>query len=153
MEHSVWIVLPELLAVPVLCVASWRDIRSGKVENLFTYLILILGFAGCVILALRDEGILRLLFRLAGVLPPLILAVPWLKGKLGGADLKLSLSLGLMWGLELITVLLAVCFVSAGIFVLVRLCVNRLLDRESGEIPLVPFLFLGHMWVLLGWIL
>lgn len=151
--NSVLLALPEMLAVPVLAVAAWRDIKTAKVENLFSYLIVALSCASCVILAAEKETVLGLMLKICGILPPAVLIIPWLKGKIGGADVKISLPLGLLWGLENIIVLLAVCFISAGVFVLIKFCLFKAFRQDPEGVPLLPFLLLGHMWVLFALIL
>ena len=133
-----------ILVIP----ASVSDLRSGKVNNVYSILIAIAGITLTVFKFITDKNVLVLLSAACGsFLGFAFTFIPALKGRMGGADVKIAAAVGLGFGIRGILLFLFVSFTAAVLYFLVKsvidkICKGSALDLKK-RLPLVPFMITG----------
>jgi preflagellin peptidase FlaK len=146
--------LLRLLAVPILAVAAWRDVRTRRVPNEFWYALTALGV---VLLAwewvslgsgFRRSHLVRTTLLSVAVVVPLAYAF-WRFGAFGGADAKALMALAILFPTYPIVYLpsesLPLVVTSVGVFSLTILTNGVLLGMAYPLVLGVRNLLAGHL--------
>ena len=132
----------------LLIPAAISDVRYGKVNNIYSILICVSGILITVIGFLISKSGWIFLYAFLGALIGLAFtAVPAVQGSIGGADVKISASVGLGAGVVGVLIFLLASMLSGSVFYIIKEIVNKI--RTGGPIdlkrklPLVPFMIPG----------
>lgn len=122
----------------ILLYASHSDIQTREVDDYIPVMLVVTAFIG---MELSNIGSM-LVGAIAVALPQLLISIIKSEKAIGGADIKLSTACGLLLGFEKGIAGLIFGLLSA---VICTLCINKIKNRKTGAIPLIPYLAAGFM--------
>lgn len=135
-------ILLDAFFIALLLWCSYTDIRKRIVSNMSVILLLCLGIAHTVLMALT--GIPWWTYP-AGIVMAVPFFLAWLRGHMGAGDVKLVLSIGLYLGL-LNTIIAFALMVPLLAILMIRSQIKT--KTLKGAIPLAPVLTFGAFGVL-----
>lgn len=137
-----------LLSLIIAALAAVSDVKSRRIQNRFLFICLVTGFSYRVVL-LIVYGSFRQISEaaLGGILPVLILIIPYAFGAFGASDIKLLSVLGVYIGPDKIISVIFIAIILGAVYGLKAL----LIDREHTIAFAVPVLTALSCVVIYEW--
>lgn len=135
-----------LVTLLTLLFCTYEDLRYRQIN----LLILITGAIGCFLASPHGQSVFAIFL---GCIPGIaILALAHITDGIGDGDGYVFLFLGAATGLMNTVNIMIISFFIAGIFALILLIKNRIINKQEafGSFALVPFILIGTFICLLG---
>lgn len=124
-------------AAVILARGAYTDYKKRLIPNSVPIALAILGLL-CMVFPLPQESVMRIsvVHRMAGIIPAILMLIPYKRGEAGGGDVKLMAAVGLLVGLINMALLFLVTAILGGLW---AAC------KKTNKIPLALFLFVGFI--------
>lgn len=136
----------------VLGVASYTDIKSRRIPNKLSIIMLLLSIINVTANIIAGDVKHTLVSTaIGGLLSLILVGIPYIANKsLGAGDLKLSVAAGLFFGYKNTLSMLFIAFFICAIFSVILFVMNKKgRNFKLDSIPFAPFLLTGALYAII----